>query len=615
MYPQGYSSNNANAIDMRAERNTPRHQRSISTPESDLISEAPMYHVEPSKNNANRDGRRCSGSTSDMFSQPQQQQQTSPFKNLQNRRVSGGGLTTIGHQQPSDKNGHYQPTNYFPSTSIQGSEHIPPERNNISSSCLSNIIDSHSDLDSIERVVSPPPYKEMSSSTITASFQPNQQHQDQHHLTRHPPNMNPTIGGFSLGGSKSIELKRPDSVITTSSIISSSDTEHSQAGDSSTESCSGGSSVLSDLKHMGPPSVYAMSGLYGAAPIASSVPSAGRTSSSSGTQFVGMRQAPGLSNPNHTLGLFSQAPSTEFNPNSSNNPTSKEHAPQPYFASKPQAKPSLTSKLDDRNLQKHHHASLIKSNSSSMASHNPTLQGDSKLIVYPEISKCPEYPKQTKLEGRIRTISLQQSGSNEPSKTTSHSGSNRQGQQETSPSHAGTSTINNPSCLIKRHRRQKSYPVTFQPIVTAHHPPGNGLPTLPSPSSNDPSGYGIGAATEINYSSTNPNGAGIDNVLEAIEIEKSANSGGGTVVTLVRHGSNPVNGHRRSHSYGPQRPSQLIHAGHLQAQLGHRRTGSSVIETLQTLTGSCGHGDPNYNSKEASLAQFLEMLKKEQQEK
>ena len=54
MYPQGYSSNNASGLDMRAERNTPRHQRSISTPESDLISEAPMYHVEPSENNANR---------------------------------------------------------------------------------------------------------------------------------------------------------------------------------------------------------------------------------------------------------------------------------------------------------------------------------------------------------------------------------------------------------------------------------------------------------------------------------------------------------------------------------------------------------------------------------
>ena len=88
------------------------------------------------------------------------------------------------------------------------------------------------------------------------------------------------------------------------------------------------------------------------------------------------------------------------------------------------------------------------------------------------------------------------------------------------------------------------------------------------------------------------------------------------MVTLVRHGSNPINGHKRSHSYGPQRPSHLIHPGlNLQAQLGHRRAGSSVIETLQTLTGSCGHGDPNYNSKEASLAQFLEMLKKEQQEK
>ena len=44
------------------------------------------------------------------------------------------------------------------------------------------------------------------------------------------------------------ELKRPDSVITTSSIVSS-DTA-SQAGDSSTETS-------------GPPSAYAISGLYG----------------------------------------------------------------------------------------------------------------------------------------------------------------------------------------------------------------------------------------------------------------------------------------------------------------------------------------------------------------
>ena len=108
-------------------------------------------------------------------------------------------------------------------------------------------------------------------------------------------------------------------------------------------------------------------------------------------------------------------------------------------------------------------------------------------------------------------------------------------------------------------------------------------------------------------------------MFDNIEVKTSSNNPAGTVVTLVRHGSNPINGHKRSHSYGPQhqRPSHLIHPGHLHAQIGggHRRTGSSVIETLQTLTGSCGHGDPTYNSKEASLAQFLEMLKKEQQEK
>lgn len=43
----------------------------------------------------------------------------------------------------------------------------------------------------------------------------------------------------------------------------------------------------------------------------------------------------------------------------------------------------------------------------------------------------------------------------------------------------------------------------------------------------------------------------------------------------------------------------------------HRRTGSSVIETLQTLTCSGAETD----RREESIAQFLENLKKEQQEK
>ena len=50
--------------------------------------------------------------------------------------------------------------------------------------------------------------------------------------------------------SSHLELKRPDSVITTSSIVSSSDT-NSQAGDSSS------------IEVGVPPSVYAISGLYG----------------------------------------------------------------------------------------------------------------------------------------------------------------------------------------------------------------------------------------------------------------------------------------------------------------------------------------------------------------
>ncbi|QQP55592.1 Solute carrier organic anion transporter family member 5A1like, partial [Caligus rogercresseyi] len=65
-----------------------------------------------------------------------------------------------------------------------------------------------------------------------------------------------------------------------------------------------------------------------------------------------------------------------------------------------------------------------------------------------------------------------------------------------------------------------------------------------------------------------------------------------------------IPGHRRSQSHGHHRLPQscCIH--------GHRRTGSSVIETLQTF--SCGSTEHCYE-RENSLAQFLENLKKEQQ--
>eukprot|EP00094_Tigriopus_californicus_P000284 TCALIF_00274-PB protein Name:"Similar to SLCO5A1 Solute carrier organic anion transporter family member 5A1 (Homo sapiens)" AED:0.11 eAED:0.11 QI:460/0.90/0.91/1/0.63/0.58/12/137/1099 len=82
-----------------------------------------------------------------------------------------------------------------------------------------------------------------------------------------------------------------------------------------------------------------------------------------------------------------------------------------------------------------------------------------------------------------------------------------------------------------------------------------------------------------------------------------------------------VSGHRRSSSYGHHRAltnSVSLGAGgpssshHAAARIGHRRTGSSVIETLQTLTCSGAETD---KTREESIAQFLENLKKEQQEK
>lgn len=72
---------------------------------------------------------------------------------------------------------------------------------------------------------------------------------------------------------------------------------------------------------------------------------------------------------------------------------------------------------------------------------------------------------------------------------------------------------------------------------------------------------------------------------------------------MVRH---QVKGHRRSHSYGHHKGAPTVpHHGH------HRRTGSSVIETLQTL--ACSGAEQEHHNE--SIAQFLENLRKEQQEK
>ena len=68
-----------------------------------------------------------------------------------------------------------------------------------------------------------------------------------------------------------------------------------------------------------------------------------------------------------------------------------------------------------------------------------------------------------------------------------------------------------------------------------------------------------------------------------------------------------MKGHRRSHSYGHHRG---YFEGHNQGHR-HRRTGSSVIETLQTLACTGAEQD----NRNESIAQFLENLRKEQAEK
>ncbi len=89
---------------------------------------------------------------------------------------------------------------------------------------------------------------------------------------------------------------------------------------------------------------------------------------------------------------------------------------------------------------------------------------------------------------------------------------------------------------------------------------------------------------------------------------------------IYRHASNPVTqpaqlpvvvntqvrGHKRSHSYGYHRNPPMF-------QQSHRRTGSSVIDTLQTLT--CTAPSEQELHPHESIMQFLENLRKEQQEK
>ena len=92
-------------------------------------------------------------------------------------------------------------------------------------------------------------------------------------------------------------------------------------------------------------------------------------------------------------------------------------------------------------------------------------------------------------------------------------------------------------------------------------------------------------------------------------------------VSVSRHASNPVcqppvqaaaivsthvKGHKRSHSYGYHRNPPMF-------QQSHRRTGSSVIDTLHTL--ACNGTSEQELSHHEYIFQYLEKLRKEQREK
>ena len=507
MYPQQGHNNNSNntnglAMDMRQSQ-PPRHQRSTSTPDTDMMATPNYEQGSRTGNNAllstgrtqasTSRGGNIGGSTVDMFASHTQQHIPSYHHHHPNRPALRGG-------------GQFQ--DYLPPTSSTSHQHetelIPPD---LSTSCLSNT--DSSDMDSIDRVPSQAYQRSSgSSSTITPFHQ-------QHH--NHPAAVIPIV---SFGNSRCFEPKRPDSVITTSSIISSSDTDHSQAGDSSTES-SGGSSVLSG-SHMGPPSVYAMSGLYGGSPVTCPVPSSGKshvkTPSSSSSVLSSVPHLSGTRQPilgathftqSNQTGLYpktaisSSATSSNESTVNSNVQVSKDHN-QTLFQPKQlsQFTPSQHH-LDPRKFQNSLHPNLAKSNSSSATTSTTPFAHDmdNPLNLVPTAPKggAQDVLRGAKLEGRIRTISLQQSGDsiNEASKNIlPASSTNRLGSQENAQPAAFS---NNPSCLVKRHRRQKSYPVTFQPIITQH----NIIPNLQQ-TSNDPKGY---ISSEINYKSTNPNGS------------------------------------------------------------------------------------------------------------
>jgi hypothetical protein len=134
---------------------------------------------------------------------------------------------------------------------------------------------------------------------------------------------------------------------------------------------------------------------------------------------------------------------------------------------------------------------------------------------------------------------------------------------------------------ILTHRRQTSHPAVLQNAPTSAVPPAVAAQSRTLPQQH----------TRVARHASNPVGQ--------VPVQPQAAVAAAAIVSQTK-------GHKRSHSYGYHRNPPMF-------QHGHRRTGSSVIDTLQTLACN-GSAETELNPHE-SILQFLENLRKEQQEK
>lgn len=319
------------------------------------------------------------------------------------------------------------------------------------------------------------------------------------HLQHHQASIH-TAAGVVPSHQRQHELRRPDSVITTSSIVSS-DTA-SQAGDST------------ELGIHCPPSVYTISGLYGGG---------GGGSSSSGASS--------------TTGMVVGGPprSRSSGPSDNKNPSS--------MASSSGASNSGSSSINS--------ASLLSSSDIRRISNANAITSAAVSTVSPTVP------------------------------VTSSSGG---------PSRVPEPTTVASAAVLSGHRRQASHPGHFQ-------------------------GQSGAGTVSTNTSGSNERHLNQQSLWAQPGQVTTASAKGSSLGPEITSKSMMVNGHRRSNSYGHHRAltgtSSCGNATTSGLSMGHRRTGSSVIETLQTLTCSGAETD----KREESIAQFLENLKKEQQEK